>query len=142
MNMPLSSDGHRMELERRAEEARARLAETLAELDRRRQEWFDVGAQLHRHTREFARAGGLGLGSIAVLSAIALLRAARRDRRKRAERAHAIVRFWNHPDRLARRRRSGLLVMIMSVGASVVAVAAMQLAESIIARSRPRLAPP
>ena len=94
----------RERLEAQANRVRARLAETLEALERRRHDLFDLGFQARRHV-------GLTLGALAGLAlaagaaaAFASYRARTRGPRLRQERLRAVGRLWRHPDRVASER--------------------------------------
>jgi hypothetical protein len=129
----MTLETEREELESRADYVRSRLMTTLGELDRRRHEIFDVRLQLRRHARELALVGA-GLGLVA-LSGILTAVNARRIRRANMQRARfrALVRFWEHPDRIASRAKEKpfYLRVLEKVAMSVVTVAIGQLTHRI-----------
>lgn len=92
-------------LRRRADEARDRLMLTLDALDRRRHELFDLKLQLKRHP---AAAASLGAGALAVVGVVGFFawRLSRREEHLWRERAHALVRAFRHPHRLAARKEA------------------------------------
>ncbi|HEX9296816.1 MAG TPA: hypothetical protein VF881_13320 [Polyangiaceae bacterium] len=134
----------REELEHEADVARARLLGTIDALDRRRNEMLDWKLQVRRHAGTVAVAGGGVFAAIAVTTGVVLLRVNRRNERLRRERWRALSRFWEHPERLATRRRTALGTAtrtLMLTLSSLVALIGARVARRVIGRvrSRPRL---
>jgi len=91
----------REQIEKTADRIRDELLTTLKELDRRRHDATDLHHQFEAHIDTLVMVGvgaavllGVGLGAMAV---------SRRSKRKHVlkRRARAMVRAWEHPDRLA-----------------------------------------
>jgi hypothetical protein len=101
---PDGTDGTRIQLEREADEVRARLAATLSALDRRRHEMLSLGTQVRKHQRQISLASGLASSFLLAVAASTVVRVRRRQQRRRQERIDAAMRFWRHPEWLARRR--------------------------------------
>ena len=100
----------RERLEREANMARARLATTIDEIDRRAHEAVDVKLQLRRHAAPLAVAAGIVVLPIVAAIGVGIYRLATRDARMRRERVRALKRGWRHPDRLARYKNPPLAV--------------------------------
>jgi hypothetical protein len=101
----MNQDRERELLERDADRVRDRLQGTLEALDQRRHqlaELTDVKKQVREHATPIGLvAGGLLLGTFGLLG-YSIYHAVTRKKRLRQERMNALMRFWNHPERLAR----------------------------------------
>lgn len=152
------SDGMRAQLESEADHIRAHLASVLSALDRRRQEMLNLSLQAHRHRRQLSVVSGVASMVVLAAASGAIARAHARGQRKWQQRSDAALRFWFHPERLARRRSfiaralTGLLATAMAgaVGASVLTWTAVRRvrermragSRASAAGSRPVLPPP
>lgn len=104
---PAGDDLRREELTMRAERLRGRLALTLGELDRRRHQLTDklhVAELKARLTRtgvpvEFLAGAAAGVAITGLI--VATVRAIDRRRHPYRERWRALVRAWQHPERIA-----------------------------------------
>ena len=95
-------NGERERLEREANLARARLADTLGALDRRAHDVVDLQLQIRRHARPLIIAGAIVGVSALGLASLGIYRFATRDARRRRDRFLAVRRLWMHPERVAR----------------------------------------
>jgi hypothetical protein len=130
-------DGERESLEHEADLVRARLLGTIGELDRRRHELLDIKLQLRRHAGDLLSIfGGLWVGAGATV-AILFVRERRREQRVRKERLRAIVRLWQHPERIAA-RRSALGAALRMVLVAFTAMATTMVGSRQIERLRKR----
>lgn len=91
--------------ERNAEQIRGQLLSTLKELDRRRRRAVDLPYQVRTHVGGVVT--GLGVAVLGGTLAAVVWTVRRRTRRARLLRArvHALMRAWEHPERIARTRR-------------------------------------
>jgi hypothetical protein len=114
----------RRELEQEAELTRARLIETIDQLEQRGHDAFDWRMQLRRHSGALTLVGSACAATAALPVAVAIYRAATRPGRMRDERAHALMRFWEHPERVAvkRRRAAGWFGQALLLGAGALAL--------------------
>jgi hypothetical protein len=121
----MNENATRNELEREANDARARLVETIDLLDQRRHEMLDWKLYLRRHSGQLIVATGGLAASVGVAAGVAIYRAERRDQRRREERWRAVIRLWEHPERVAVRQRRPLRtawrVLFVSLTALVLA---------------------
>ncbi|HKQ70333.1 MAG TPA: hypothetical protein VJT73_13380 [Polyangiaceae bacterium] len=118
-------DSVRLELEREADDARARLLGTMGALEQRRHEVLDVKWQLGRHAGSIALvcvSVALGVG---VLAGTSSFRARLVKERRRKERWRAVSRLWQHPERVAARQHRPLrtLARVFLVAAATLAAA-------------------
>jgi hypothetical protein len=114
----------RSELEREADVARARLLNTIEQLDQRRHDALDWRLQARRHSGELAvLASALAL-TIGVPVGVAVYRASTRDARLRKERIRALTRFWEHPERVAAKRKHKVGWLLTALVAAVAGTAA------------------
>jgi len=118
----------RTELEREADVARARLVNTIERLDRRRHDALDWRLQARKHSGELVLVGGAVVATVGVPVAIAIYRASTQTTRLRDERIRALTRFWEHPERVAVKRKRALgwfttTVLLVAAGAAFTAVA-------------------
>lgn len=94
-------------LERAANRARERLVETLNALDEKRHELTDVKGLAKRevieHKKPILITGGSIVLAIGTIVGVSIYRFATRKERLREERWKALRRYWNHPERLARK---------------------------------------
>ena len=94
-------------LERSANRTRERLIGTLSALDEKRHELTDVKGrihkQVHEHRKPLAITGGSIVLAVGTIIGVSIYRLATRKERVREERWKALRRFWNHPERLARK---------------------------------------
>lgn len=90
------------DLKRREERLRSRLAGTLEALDMRRHEFFNVRHQLGHLRKPLAYVGA----GVAVLVGIHIARSAYQAHQwkahKNRERWQAVLRMWEHPERILR----------------------------------------
>lgn len=98
----------RVVLEREANRARDRLLGTLSELDHRRHAVQDhptelVRSELQEYRRPIVIATGTAIVGLASVLGWSVYRLATRDQRRREERWAALRRFWEHPERIARK---------------------------------------
>lgn len=103
-----------------ADRARDELVVTIKELDRRREAALDVRGQLLRHQTLVVTAATVA--AIAVLGGVVygVLHASRRRRRLPATRVRSLLRAWEHPERLARKRpQAGSSVAVKAAQAAV-----------------------
>jgi hypothetical protein len=113
--------GAREYLERETDLARARLLGTIGELDRRRHELLDLRLQIRRHAGDLLSILGGVLMGIGSTAAVLVLRERRRARRVPTERFRAVVRLWQHPERIAAKKN----VLGSALRMALVAFAAM-----------------
>jgi hypothetical protein len=94
-------------LERSANRTRERLIETLSALDDKRHELTDVKGLAKRevieHKKPILITAGSLVGAVGAIVGYSIYRFATRRERLRAERWKALKRWWNHPERLARK---------------------------------------
>jgi hypothetical protein len=95
--------------EANADRIRSDLLRTLNELDRRRHEVTDWRTQLRSNWPFVAAAAGVAGAVVAARLLIERLTERRREKNLRRERIAALRRFWEHPERLAPVRHSGLV---------------------------------
>jgi hypothetical protein len=134
---PVANDANREHLEKKANLVRARLLGTIGELDRRRHELLDLRLQIRRHAGDLISiAGGLLVGASAT-AAILVLRERRRESRVRKERLRAVVRLWEHPERIASKKNALASALRLALVA-VVAVATTTVGTRQIERLRRR----
>ena len=88
-------------VERQADMARNRLANTLDAIDRRRHDLLDIRGQLKQHARPLLAFAGAALFMIAGGIAWSYYQSRRRAQHVLRERGRAIKRFWSHPERMA-----------------------------------------
>ena len=124
----MSLNGARHDLELRADVVRDRLLDTIGAIDRRRHDVIDWKRQLFQHARQVALVSAALLGGIALAAGAGVYRAKRRAADRRGERLRALGRVWDHPERLAVRRRRPLQRVMLSAFAAVVALAVARIA--------------
>src|SRR5205085_2475559 len=94
-------------LERAANRTRERLVETLNALDDKRHELTDVKGLVHdqvvEHKKPILITGGSIVLAVSSIVGWSIYRFATRKERLREERWKALRRYWNHPERLARK---------------------------------------
>lgn len=124
---------------------RGELGVLIGELDRRRQELFDVGLQVRRHP--VAVAVGAAAAALVVGGLLAVVVRDRRERRRPAVRARetrrALARLLQHPERVA--ARPGLpQAIVAAIGTAAGAALARRMVERLVppARRSPRSARP
>jgi len=125
-------------LERRANNIRAHLMKTIDRLDERRRELVHPGAIVQRNALPAGLVGGAV--ALAWLSAWALSSVIKRSHEGvRRERGRALLRLWEHPERLARRkpeRRSFAVELGRSVLLTLATHAAVRVVESVLQNPR------
>jgi len=137
----------RLVLEREANRTRERLLDTLSELDNRRHEVTEHPGELIKavaleHLRPIAIATGTLILGVAGLIGWSVYRLATQAQRRREERWRALRRWWNHPERIARRApeeaplawQLGRKILLSAVG-----FAAVELTKRTVARALPRV---
>jgi hypothetical protein len=130
----------RYELEREANVARGRLLETIDALERRRHEIFDWRFQVRTHSTDIALTAGALLFGIAITAGAAKLHSTRSRESLRRARWRAMKRSWEHPERVAPRRRPfGVFVQALLVAVAALATAELGLRPMRARRERPRL---
>ena len=125
------------EAERRAETHRAAFAVALEELDRRRKLATDVPYQLRTHAGALVLTVGafsLGVGAWVVVAR--LRRENRRALRRRAW-VRALIRVWEHPERIASRAADRPLPVVL--GRRLLTALVGALAARLVARTVGRL---
>jgi hypothetical protein len=102
----MSHDGKsRDELTREANDVRSKLLRTVEQLDRRRQDAFDVRLQLQRHLRQLSIFAGMLLLVTAGTVTLVVHRTVNANQRRRRNRWRLAKRLWRHPERTIRAER-------------------------------------
>jgi len=127
----MSFNGARHELELRADVARDRLLDAIDAIDRRRHDVMDWKLQLRHHVGQVALLSAALLGGIAIVAGAGVYRTKRNVSHQHRERVRALQRFWEHPERIAVRRRRPLRAMLLM---AFVAIATLAAAKIVSAR--------
>lgn len=96
-------------LERAANRTRERLVETLGALDEKRHELTDGGVkglamrEVEEHKKPLIIGGASIVLAVSTIVGVSVYRLATRKERLREERWKALRRYWNHPERIARK---------------------------------------
>lgn len=144
--VPASSETHitrgmddRAQVEHTADRIRDELLLTLEELDRRRARAMDVQYQLMRHRELVMMAGGAVLVLVGLGVGVAVWRARHREEILAKKRRKAVLRAWEHPERLAASAESRPLSV--ELGRKLVLIFGGALASSIAKSSVRTLVP-
>lgn len=117
-------DKSREELVQEADAARARLLETVDQLDQRRHEVLDPGLQIRKHARVLTAGGVVLAATVGGGVGLVLHHRSTASRRLWRERARLLSSLWRHPDRALHGMRDSLLgSVVRSVVASLIATA-------------------
>lgn len=107
----------RANLEKQANEVRAKLLHTVEQLDQKRHETLDLRVQLDRHLRQLVIFGVVALACTAAVAALVVQRVASAAERRRRMRWSLAKGVWRHPERAMRvqRRRSFFYGLVRAV---------------------------
>jgi hypothetical protein len=103
----------RDDLLRQSDEMRNKLVRTVARIDERRHDTFDVRKQINRHLKQVAIAAGLILVGTSGVVAFAVYRVMSASQRRQGARWRLAKDAWSHPQRELRARRSSFAVEVL-----------------------------
>ncbi|MGA3123431.1 MAG: hypothetical protein ABSF69_21890 [Polyangiaceae bacterium] len=115
------NDRSRDDLAREANRVRAKLLDTVEQLDRRRHDALDLGHQIRVHLRQIAMVSGVVAVALVATVGIAAHRFAAAPARRRRDRWQLLVSLWKHPRRVLRSERPSLgSEVLRSMGLSLI----------------------